>query len=218
MTAIAAGEDAYIAAAVTDDRDRPLTSIWLSSDLENWVRATFEQTDLTEVRIRDLAATQDRFVAVGAGIWTSEDGQDWTPVDVGEVMLETIESLSIGLVAVGSSGGDESDAVVMTSVDGVTWTRSPSVDLIGEGPQRIDDVIDLANGVLAVGTDAGGPALWTSSDGLEWQRIVFAEGRNPFEGGGFVISATAGGPGVVIVGVGGELGFGPAVWVGLVAP
>lgn len=82
-----------------------------------------------------------------------------------------------GLVAVGSDGsGDDFDAAVWTSVDGVTWSRVPPDESVfgRAGIQMMVSVTAGGPGLVAVGSDGSGDedaAVWTSVDGLTWSRV-----------------------------------------------
>jgi hypothetical protein len=109
-----------------------------------------------------------------------------------------------GLVAVGS---DDGDAMVLTSVDGVTWSRVPHDESVfgGEGDQRMRSVTAGGPGLVAVGWNGDGFAdvsdfdalVWTSVDGITWSRVPHDE---EVFGTALMESVTAGGPGLVAVG------------------
>jgi hypothetical protein len=130
-----------------------------------------------------------------------------------------------GFVAV---GWDEGDAMVLTSVDGVTWSRVPHDDAVFGGAEdghytSMDSVTAGGPGLVAVGgswSDAddqegqeGDAAVWTSVDGITWSRVPHDE---EVFGAASIMSVTAGGPGLVAVGMHGPLGDGdPAVWTSM---
>jgi hypothetical protein len=131
----------------------------------------------------------------------------------GEAGLTSVTSGGPGLVAVGSVGsGDDEEAGVWTSVDGVTWTRalfdnasSRSVRNICRlssssacaGQNRVMESVTAAGpGLVAVGLDGfwvpaegesrdGYAAVWTSVDGITWLRgIIHPLAFFSAEGGG----------------------------------
>jgi hypothetical protein len=105
-----------------------------------------------------------------------------------------------GLVAVGTaSSGDDTHAVVWTSVDGFTWSRAPHDEAVfgGAGDQSMEAVTAVGNGVVAVGADGEDAAVWTSPDGIAWTRVPDDDAI--FTGAG-MSSVTFGGSGVVAVG------------------
>lgn len=120
-----------------------------------------------------------------AGVWVSEDGVVWTQVKSPALggegiqqMLDVVE-LDDRLIAVGySSVDEEADGRVWASTDGVTWEAYDDPDLGGSDDQWIAAVTIGGPGLVAVGfegrievdsfdTDA---AIWTSSDGVDWDR------------------------------------------------
>jgi hypothetical protein len=112
----------------------------------------------------DVAHNDSLFVAVGSQgiIFTSADGQNWTPRNSG-----TIEQLSVVVwngsqfLVSGSAGS------MLRSSDGLTWTVSPSgitaSDMLWDGSQYV-----------AAGT-AG--KISTSPDGLNWTSRVSGAGN-----------------------------------------
>jgi hypothetical protein len=143
----------------------------------------------------------------------------------GEQGLSGVTVGGPGFVAVGS---DEGDAMVLTSVDGVTWSRVPHDDAVFGGAEdghytSMDSVTAGGPGLVAVGgswSDAddqegqeGDAAVWTSVDGITWSRVPHDE---EVFGAASIMSVTAGGPGLVAVGMHGPLGDGdPAVWTSM---
>jgi len=124
-----------------------------------------------------------------------------------------------GLVAVGSNGlggeADEdfaTDAVVWTSVDGVTWSRMPPDEAVfgGHGDQSMNMVVAAGPGFVAVGVGGGGnensvdAAVWTSGDGIAWSRVPHDEAIFGGAGRQEMSDVTVGGPGLVAVGFDGR--------------
>jgi hypothetical protein len=77
-----------------------------------------------------------------------------------------------GLVAVGGDGpGDDFDAAVWTSPDGISWTRVAHDDAVfgGDGLQRMVSVTVGGPGLMAVGGDESGDdadaAVWVAATG-----------------------------------------------------
>lgn len=161
-----------------------------------------------------------------AAVWTSVDGITWSLVPNDEPPLggpgfQMMQSVTVGgpgLVAVGF-GWDEPDlvgstAVVWTSVDGRVWSRLPfEQDAFGspgyDGNGTVMNSVTVGGpGLVAVGSDGGVSAVWTSPDGVSWSRAphnpdAFGTGqanRSASE----MLGVTAGGPGLVAVGQVGE--------------
>jgi len=118
-----------------------------------------------------------------------------------------------GLVAVGFSGsrleGDVvSDAVVWTSVDGLTWSRVPDAEAVF-GEAYMSSVTVGGPGLVAVGVaradesalgDFGDGAVWTSVDGLTWLRAPHDDAVLGGAGPQRMDEVIVGGPGLVAVG------------------
>ncbi len=164
-----------------------------------------------------------------AAVWTSPDGITWSQVPDDEAVLggegvQTMLGVTVGgpgLVAVGVDvSGNDQDAAVWTSPDGITWFRVPHDEAVlgGAGEQTMRSVTAGGPGLVAVGGDESGgdadAAVWTSPDGITWFRVPHDEavlGGAGFQG---MLGVTAGGPGLVAVGVdvsGGDADT--AVWV-----
>jgi len=121
-----------------------------------------------------------------------------------------------GLVAV---GGDDENLAVWTSVDGITWSRVPHDETVFGGAKiSMRSVTVGGPGLVAVGWDGetladipdSDAAVWTSVDGIVWSRVPHDE---EVFGSAFMESVTAGGPGLVAVGMDGPWGDGDvAVW------
>ena len=160
--------------------------------------------------------------AYGA-VWTSVDGLTWTRVPhdeetlggPGDQSMRSVAAGGPGLVAVGSqSRGLDSDAAVWTSVDGLTWARVPHDAAVFGGSRRqaMNAVAAGGPGLVAVGydeqdagyNDGGGKAtqaaVWTSVDGLTWERVPNDEGIFGGENSQVMNAVVAGGPGLVAVG------------------
>jgi hypothetical protein len=163
------------------------------------------------------------------GVWISPDGANWAVVPHdetvfgghGEGYLEAVAAGPLGLVAVGSEyNGDDYDAVVYTSPDGLAWSRVADPEGLFGGPgwQGMHAVTAGGPGWVAVGYDDVGEgseadwiaAVWTSPDGVTWSRVPHDEalfgGQNDQE----MFGVVAAGPGLVAVGVDDEA---PAAWV-----
>ena len=128
-----------------------------------------------------------------------------------------------GLVAVGSYqfegayGYPDEDAAVWTSVDGLTWMRVPDDTTVFGGhhpqhpeisncPQSMYGVVGGGPGLVAVGFEAwsvgmeANAAVWTSPDGLVWQRVPHDEAVFGGPDNQVMQAVAAGGPGLVAVG------------------
>ncbi len=159
---------------------------------------------------------------VDAAVWTSVDGITWSRVPHdesvfggGDMSMSSVTVGGPGLVAVGSDGEiladvPDVDAAIWTSPDGVTWSRVPHNEEVFGGAW-INSVTAGGPGLVAVGGTegvwTGGDAVvWTSVDGFTWSRVPHDE--TVFGGNGVqqILSVTAGGPGLVAVGMNGGIG------------
>ena len=157
-------------------------------------------------------------------VWTSTDGLVWQRVAHDEAVFggadrQSMESVTIGgpgLVAVGVDSGLYASAV-WTSTDGLVWQRVPHDGAVfgdGDNKQWMRSVTVGGPGLVAVGWDDGrqAAAVWTSVDGITWQRVPHDE---TVFGGDFLqdmSSVAAGGPGLVAVGTDEDQNA-AAVWI-----
>jgi len=236
LQAVTATESRLVAVGHTygDDID---PSVWLSDDGVNWTPVARNQIipgGLGDQAMYSVVSWRGGLVAVGtneddAAVWTSPDGRQWSPAPggvqvLGEEGKQAMSSVTFGdqgFVAVGfdSAEGDE-DAAVWTSVDGFTWSRvAHDEDAFGGGGDQVMNAVAFGNGLfVAVGQasmgDEPGAAVWVSSDGLAWSRIVgtgtvFGDGVTPTEMNAVVV----GDSGFVAVGRAEKPpGQGPAMW------
>lgn len=137
----------------------------------------------------------------------------------GEQRLDAAAAFEDGLVAVGSSSRPDApegdvDGAVWRSTDGVEWERVDATGLAGPGDQRVLDVTATGPGLVAVGSDAGGAAIWSSADGAAWTRAAPDEAVVGGPGDQVATAVVAGTDGsVVAVGSDGGSGDGDAaVW------
>jgi len=227
MSSVAAGTSGLVAVgwdASGGDQD---AAVWTSPDAISWSRVSHDEAVFGGAGaqwIFNLTAGGPGLVAVGwdvsggdadAAVWTSPDGISWTRVSHDEAVFGGAgdqEMLSViaggpGLVAVGwdSSGGDQ-DAAVWTSSDGVSWSRVSQDEAVlgGESDQEMVSVIVDGPGLVAVGWDTSGgdqdAAVWSSEDGISWSRVSHDEAVLGGDGDQWMLSVTAGGPGLVAVG------------------
>jgi hypothetical protein len=147
-----------------------------------------------------------------AAVWTSVDGLVWSRVPHDEAVFggdAYQEMLAVaaggpGLVAVGRDGelGEDFDAAVWTSPDGLVWSRVPHDEAVfgGDGWQVMHSVVADGPGLVAVGDNGLDAAVWTSADGLVWSRVPHDEAVFGGNDSQQMYSVVAGGPGLVAVG------------------
>jgi len=121
-----------------------------------------------------------------AAVWWSTDGVSWSRVidsDLGGPGAQQMTGITRwrrGLVAVGSTAlhDRDYDGRIWLSEDGSDWTVVTDPDLGGPDNQFIETVAAVGIGLIAVGSsdDAGDRDLvvWTSPDGIDWDRVVSA--------------------------------------------
>ena len=201
--------------------DGPAAAVWTSADGISWQRVPHDEAVFGGANRQEMwsvAAGVPGLVAVGedrgrnaAAVWTSNDGISWQRVPHDESVfagddLQEMRSVTVGgpgLVAVGYDWVREA-AAAWTSNDGISWQRVPHDEAVfgGESPQVMWSVAAGGPGLVAVGNDFGhgGAAVWTSADGISWQRVPHDEAVFGGDGPQFMKSVTAGGPGLVAVG------------------
>jgi hypothetical protein len=197
-----------------------------------WSRAPFETQ--AGGSVRSVTAGGPGLVAVGtafageekvAAVWVSVDGSAWEQVAHDEAVFggpgnQVMNSVAAGdqsLVAVGyQSVGEERDAAVWWSQDGLLWSRLPHDDLVfgGLGQQEMVSVVVGGPGLVAVGSDSSGgqpaAAVWVSCDGMTWSRVPDVGGALSGSDWRWMEAVTVGGPGLVAVG---KADGAAAVWV-----
>lgn len=171
-------------------------AVWASEDTVTWQRVgtdgdVFEGEGI--VRVLDVIATENGFVAVGSAVWTSSDGRSWERVfdlepttgdnSPGEVMWSIVQT-GDGYVAAGQRGFQ---AAVWTSSDGQAWSAVedegqfgpplvPNEQLSEFSFWRINDLLDSSDAILAMGSGTGAqpdsPIVWRSTDGADWEQTV----------------------------------------------
>ncbi len=135
-------------------------------------------------RVVGVGTVNDQGDLVGA-IWTSTDGRNWQRVDRdSEAFAPTTDSdismLDVaagpgGFVAVGSDGGTE--VAIWHSPDGLSWARVDTAGQPFEYIGTLSAVDAIGTGWIAAGPDGfadmtgGTVTLWTSPDGLNWDRV-----------------------------------------------
>jgi hypothetical protein len=109
---------------------------------------------------------------------------------------------------------------VWTSPDGLVWSRVPHDEAVfgGYGGREMRAVVSGGPGLVAVGVDLSGgdvdAAVWTSPDGQVWSRVPHDEAVFGGPGDQDMHGVTAGGPGLVAVGLDHSDGDSvAAVWV-----
>jgi hypothetical protein len=178
MNSVAAGGPGLVAVG----SDGRFAAVWTSVDGITWSRVPHDEAVVGGAEMNSVTVGGPGLVAVGwvendreidgdgaAAVWTSVDGVTWSrvPHDVtlfggtGNQRMYEVTAAGAGLVAVGADGGfyaTRPNAVVWTSVDGVTWLRVPHDEAVFGGTE-MRSVTVAGVGLVAVGdtSSGGGP-------------------------------------------------------------
>ena len=172
-------------------------AVWtLDEGSDSWSRVNPDSRGMHlpgDQGLRAASWTGSRVVAVGftrrggdedAAMWTSTDALDWTPLlaptnleESGDQEMSTVTTTPQGRTVVGGfseSDGDR-DAAIWFSSDLLEWERANDSDLGGDGEQQINAILPGGPGLVAVGQenveDDQNAVVWTSVDGIEWDRV-----------------------------------------------
>lgn len=195
----------------------PDAVIWRSPDGFTWTRVASPLFGGPGAQgIHGLAVGGPGLVAVGfdasggnldAAVWASVDGAEWIRVrhsslsDDGDQEIRSVVATGTGFVAAGhDSSGNQVDAAIWVSPDGIEWTRVFDPALGGFGQQRIYTIAVGPNGLIAGGSNYWpnqfglfnmDARVWLSEDGTSWSYVD----EPTFGGPGWqFISAVAAGP------------------------
>jgi len=220
MASVTVGGPGLVAVGQAGFTDQK-AAVWTSPDGITWSRVPDNEALFGGAIMNSVTVGGPGLVAVGssepnaAAVWTSVDGIAWSRVPYDEAVFggelgvrfggAAMSSVTVGgpgLVAVGSYGSPRV-AAVWTSPDGITWSRVPHDEAVFGGEddgyygQSMSSVTAGGSGLVAVGSDVGRAAVWTSLDGITWSRVPHDEA---VFGGAGMSSVTVGGPGLVAVG------------------
>lgn len=223
-----AGSPAGWVALGTDIQSSDANLAWTSIDGRDWSVPLPAEALGRQPSVSDVASVNGTFMAFGerdesAMLWTSPDGRAWEmvagfPIAPGSV-VNALAATPARLVAVGADyRRGAASAVVWTSTDGLAWQQLPQV--AGMAGAEMLSVLAVGDGFIAAGSEGGGgprggrAAVWTSADGLDWQRL----GDDPSFGLARMSLLVAAGPGLIALGEravdqSGEI-LQPAVWSG----
>lgn len=190
LNSVAAFRGRFVAVGAREGR----ATVWTATDGRTWTEEP-DGGDFVDAILVDVAATEDRLVAVGQLVgsdeevapaaWVSTDGTTWAgPVVLpapAESAVRAIAATGSTFVAVGGlSTGSTAASHAWASGDGLTWDAAAFVGPIPSGP--LTDVAGSSAGWLAVGVDVLAatmdPAtrgdlrlLLGSRDGRTWSRL-----------------------------------------------
>ncbi len=230
LTDVVAWRSGYVAVGPADEAP-PIRAIWTSPDGRRWVPADIDlppraDPEAPALELVAVAATANRLIALeaeGGGILTSTDGQHWSQIpDKGAFGsapgLGDVAATPHGFVVVGSDAGRPA---AWNSADGLEWTEAPASSAFtpgGNGEYGMHAIAVDLDGIVGVGESPGGDALavWTSNDGVTWQRSDQAPVEPAAIGMFSVVGVASLGSGIVAVGTVTNLddlgGWSAAVW------
>lgn len=191
MFAVTPGGPGFV--AVGEDMGRESAAVWTSTDGRDWQRiAADDEVFASSGLVRMVAVTAggpglvavgDDFEHGGVVVWTSPDGLDWSRVAYdaavfgagADIDAQGVSAGEAGVVAVGRDYAT-GNAAVWTSPDGLVWSRVEHDAAVfggGEG-HAMAAVVAVPGGFVAGGSDFGAAAaaVWTSPDGVNWQRVA----------------------------------------------
>lgn len=121
---------------------------------------------LEEVRLSDVAFGAGRFVAVGneGRVFTSVDGREWIPQDIGVEgdIFSIVYQDGLFVASTYDWGTGVNPGMLLTSEDGITWNRTrvyaTALDIAGGGGTWVATLTD-------------GRLMW-SADGRTWQQAT----------------------------------------------
>jgi hypothetical protein len=158
--------------------ERVHAAVWTSTDGATW-RRTAESAAFEGSQLVAAVAGGPGIVAVGglphsdtAAMYVSPDGDAWERVaSFAQSFIWSVAVGGPGFVAVGWRRTDPHiRAAVWTSADGRTWTAAPPLPQ-DEGVQ-LRGVAAVRGTLVAVGDHADGAFVYTSRDGLAWERAA----------------------------------------------
>jgi hypothetical protein len=203
MRSVAASDRGFVAVGNDSSGGDFDAAVWTSPDGVVWSRVPHDEAVFGgdgDQQMDDVVMAESGFVAVGlewmgddndAAVWTSPGGLVWSRVPHDEAVfggesdqdMNSVVGTERGFVAVGEAWlGEDPDAAVWTSPDGLAWSRVPHDAAVfgGDDSQKIMSVTASEFGFVGVGFDRSGgdfadAAVWTSPDGVVWSRVPHDE-------------------------------------------
>ncbi|MBN6051400.1 hypothetical protein JYK22_05590, partial [Nonomuraea sp. RK-328] len=219
VTAVAAGPDGYVLAGEdTNASGATGPALWFTRDLRKFTRSRKLPQGGAGVRVHDLTATPDGYVAVGVAgggdgergtVWVSEDGLNWkarkrlVPDGASSAGLSHVAAYQDRLVAIGAARvqGARRVFAAVSRDDGATWSTAW---LPAEKAADVDDLAATDQGLVAVGWHGtqgdADSAAWISQDGTSWTRSDLTKDRLGGPGMQWLAAVTVAGSEVVGLG------------------
>lgn len=186
-------------------------AFWTSQDGVAWTMGS----ERSAGSVSDFAFdASGRGVAIGflgseIAAWSSPDGVAWAKAPDQAAFLPQGSETDLNMYGVADSGRgfiaigvasmpDPGRAVVLTSPDGVAWTRMP-LDPSFSGV-RLDDIAGAGGQVVLVGHTRSPfrNLVWTSDDGRTWSQVPDLPGVDPTDNRSGTYQVAAGPAGVLI--------------------
>ena len=190
MNSVVGTESGVVAVGEDWSGGEPDGAVWTSVDGVVWSRVAHDEAVFggdDSQKIMSVTASASGYVAVGmdrsggdfdAAVWTSVDGVVWSRVShdetvfggAGNQQMDDVAFAESGFVAVGlEETGEDWDAAVWTSSDGVVWSRMAHDEAVfgGDANQQIVSVAVTEPGIVVVGDEeANGDfdaAVWVAA-------------------------------------------------------
>ena len=186
-------------------------AFWTSEDGVAWTMGS----ERSAGRVNDFAFdTSGGGVAIGVlgaavGAWSSPDGVTWAKVPDQAAFLPRGSETALNMYGVAQSGSgwvaigvalmpDPGRAVVLTSPDGLAWTRM-SLDPMFSGV-RLDDIAGVDGRVVLVGHHRSPfrNLVWISGDGRTWSQVPDLAGADPTDNRSGTYQVAAGPAGALV--------------------
>ncbi|WP_157556358.1 hypothetical protein [Herbidospora yilanensis] len=215
---VAAGPKGYVLAGEDQTGAGIGPALWFTADLKKFTRVGELPAGAAEVRIHDVAATDDGFVAIGGTgrserengvVWVSADGLKWEarnrvlPDDAQSAGLRHIVARDGRLIATGTALTDDGTRP-FSAVSGDGGENWEFAWLPAEAPAVVLDLTASERGIVAVGAHGTGSevdsSVWASEDGLVWVRHGLVEDGLGGAGAQWLEAVTISGQRVIAVG------------------
>lgn len=215
---VAAGAKGYVLAGEDQTGTGIGPALWFTDDLKKFSRVGELPAGAAEVRIHDVAATDDGFVAIGGSgraerengvVWVSGDGLKWEaknrvlPDDAQSAGLRHLVARDGKLIATGTALTDDGTRP-FSAVSGDGGDSWEFAWLPAEAPAVVLDLTASELGIVAVGAHGTGSevdsSVWASDDGLVWVRHGLVEDGLGGPGAQWLEAVTISGQRVIAVG------------------
>ncbi len=189
--AVSLGDTIVATGCATNDGGAGGFPVWTSTDGATWEQASGPSSaGYFELDCADnLTATPFGLYATAGALLHSEDGRTWEAISlpthepdgvtgsifVADAVFPTDNRVTLLLSTAGES--ESRWDVIYTTTDGYTWTEGPAESARLFDSSDVSDVLVTSGGLIAVGASPGGEfvptaAVWTSADGLNWQKVT----------------------------------------------